>query len=129
MHEMTRKGRKETGHARQAVLALFLQTHSQASLQMGFQKLRSIRFANEPVAVCAEDRMSKIGRNRVAIGAPSGEMFWNHEMHQLTRKGRKETGHARQAVLAVFLQTHSQASLQMGFQKLRSIRFANEPRF
>jgi hypothetical protein len=49
MHEMTRKCRKETGCARQAGLAAFLQTHSQASLQMGFEKLRSIRFANDPV--------------------------------------------------------------------------------
>jgi hypothetical protein len=49
MHEMSRKCRKETGHAQQAGLALFLQTHSQASLQMGFEKLRSIRFPNDPV--------------------------------------------------------------------------------
>jgi hypothetical protein len=49
MHEMTRKTRKETGLARLAGLAEFLQTHLQASLRMGFQKLRSIRFANDPV--------------------------------------------------------------------------------
>jgi hypothetical protein len=49
MHELTRKGKKETGLARQAVLALFLQTHLQASLRIGFQKLRSIRLANDPV--------------------------------------------------------------------------------
>jgi hypothetical protein len=47
---LTRKGKKETGRARQVVLAEFLQTHLQASLRMGFQKLRSIRFANAPVS-------------------------------------------------------------------------------
>jgi hypothetical protein len=47
---MTRKLGKETGRARQAGLAAFLLTHSQASLQMGYQKLRSIRFANDPVS-------------------------------------------------------------------------------
>lgn len=39
----------ENGAARLAELAEFLQTHSQASLPMGFQKLHSIRFANDPV--------------------------------------------------------------------------------
>jgi hypothetical protein len=53
--------------------------------------------------------------------------FFNHEMHEFSRNGRKETGRARRAGLAAFLQTHSQASLQMGFEKLRSIRFANDP--
>jgi hypothetical protein len=32
-----------------AKFAAFLQTHLQASLPMAFQKLRSIRFANDPV--------------------------------------------------------------------------------
>jgi hypothetical protein len=48
MHEISR--RKETGGDRRAGQAEFLQTHSQAILQMGFQKLRSIRFANAPVS-------------------------------------------------------------------------------
>jgi len=39
----------KAGCTRQAGLAAFLQTHSQASLQMGFQKYRSIRFSNIPV--------------------------------------------------------------------------------
>jgi len=52
MHEIKRKSRNETGHARHAGLALFLQTHSQASLQMSFEKLRSIRYANDPVSKC-----------------------------------------------------------------------------
>ena len=34
-----------------------------------------------------------------------------------------------QAKLAAFLQTQLQASLPMVFQKLRSIRFANDPAF
>jgi hypothetical protein len=42
----------EKGCARQAGLGLFLQTHSQASLQMSFEKLRSIRYANDPVSKC-----------------------------------------------------------------------------
>jgi len=44
------KGQKGNGVRPAAVLAAFLQTHLQASLQMGFEKLRSIRFANDPVS-------------------------------------------------------------------------------
>ncbi len=40
------------------VLAAFLQTHLQASLPMGFQKLRSIRFANDPALALGARRWS-----------------------------------------------------------------------
>jgi hypothetical protein len=46
----------------------------------------------------------------------------NHENHEMTRKG--ELGLAK---LAAFLQTHLQAGLPMAYQKLRSIRYANDP--
>ncbi len=42
---MHRASRVALGRAK---LAAFLQTHLQASLPMGFQKLRSIRLANDP---------------------------------------------------------------------------------
>jgi hypothetical protein len=51
-------------------------------------------------------------------------------MHEISRMtSLLKTGCARLAGLAVFLQTHSQASLRMGFQKLRSICSANDPVF
>lgn len=51
-------------------------------------------------------------------------------MHEISRMNSLlKTGRARLAGLVVFLQTLSQASLQMGFQKHFSIRFANDPVF
>ena len=54
----------------------------------------------------------------------------NHEMHEISRMiSLLKTGRARLDELAEFLQTHSQASLPIDFQKTPPIRFANVPVF
>jgi len=106
---------------------------------MSHQKLRSIRFANEPrfliTIFFAQSAAGAAGPSAEQMGdSETGESasLLVRESEVTTKytnytKVQKRNGARPVPGLEAFLQVRSQASLRMSHQKLRSIRLANNP--